>query len=146
MNNQTAPTLTQDEIEKLLGRTLTETEQAAIDLYIPIAMQRAADLLCAKSITEWLEVQNLDAIPVDLKLAIAQLFGAISADNAREYGIESKQVEDFRIDFKDASETATAGAIMANGLVFRKYSICGIKSGKILREDWRNYDDSLLCI
>ena len=64
-------TLTSDEVEALLGRSLTSVESANFDLYLEIAEIRIEDILCT-SLDDLLTTLGVDALPTDLQLVVAQ--------------------------------------------------------------------------
>lgn len=133
-------TLTSDEVEALLGRSLTSVESANFDLYLEIAEIRIEDILCT-SLDDLLTTLGVDALPTDLQLVVARFFGGISTANGQEFGVESKKVEDFTITFN--TETDIFGSLIkANATTLAKYSQCGsaIRHGKVLRQERYLYD------
>lgn len=145
--NQTAdaPILPQEQIETLLGRQLTPAEEAAFDIYEEIAETKVADLLCTESLAKLMQERGWETLPLDLQLTTARFFNAISIENNAEPGVESKQVEDFHITYT-ANRNILAETITANIATLQKYSACGFRSGRTLKEDPRYYGDGILSV
>lgn len=66
-----------------------------------------------------------DCMPNDLQLLLARSFDQISKSNTSQGSIQSKQVEDFRITYKN-DVTQRDQFLMDNGLIIQKYSLCNI--------------------
>lgn len=73
--------------------------------------------------------------PKDLQLLVARLFGSIGAETKTDTRVKSKQTEDFRITYGDA--TVFDSVMNANQRIINKYSICGI--GEISHGEPGNY-------
>lgn len=132
--------ITQAEVAKLLGRSLTASEEDAFDEWEEIAEQRLADLLCVSSLSVLLTELSLTSLPIDLKLVLARFFGGISVENGVEIGVTSKKVEDFSITYNDADRKNIFGTLVtANGATILKYSQCTIRSGRTLKEEAKYY-------
>lgn len=133
------PFIEYSQVVALLGRALSKTEKENFDIYRDIAERRLADLMCRKSLGE-LITEDGQKLPSDLLLVLARLIGAIQAQNSVEFGVESKQVEDFRITYKDKQDII-GDVIATNGATIMKYSACGMRAGKSLMQDpryWHN--------
>lgn len=112
------PIISQEDMAKLLGRSLSTTEINAYDLYLEIAVKRLEDLLCLtlpKALKE-----------VDLKLLLARCFATISVENSLDgANVSSKKVEDFQINYDTSStDTPMAKFYRNNASVIAKYSEC----------------------
>lgn len=126
----------QSQVSALIGRSLNQIETRNFNLYEEIAEMKLSDLLCRPLS----EVAVEDKLPADLLLVLARLFGAIKEQNSVEHGVESKQVEDFRIQFKDSENSIMAETIADNGATILKYSMCGgIRHGRTIMTDRRYY-------
>lgn len=66
-----------------------------------------------------------DCMPNDLQLLLARSFDQISKSNTSQGSIQSKQVEDFRITYRN-DVTQRDQFLMDNGLIIQKYSLCNI--------------------
>ena len=66
-----------------------------------------------------------DCMPNDLQILLARSFDQISKSNTSQGSIQSKQVEDFRITYKN-DVTQRDQFLMDNGLIIQKYSLCNI--------------------
>lgn len=109
-------TLTQDEIEAYLGRSLSTTEADNLDLYEEIATTRLLDLLCLEALP--------DPLPADLGLVLCRLFALISEENGQALGVEEKKVEDFTIRFDTEGDSLQTRWYNANKVTIDKYSSC----------------------
>lgn len=119
--------ITKTETEAFLGRPLTSLESKNYKLYLELATARLVSLLCLPETPEELE-------DVRLKALLAQLFGLKMEEDeyARRTGIQSKQVEDFRVTYKDAEETPMEEFARVNASDIARFSQCGkIRSGKV---------------
>lgn len=84
---------------------------------------------------------TLADMPVDLQQLFAGLFGLVSKKNNTNSLVKSKQVEDFRITFKDDT-TVTDQFALDNASVIDKYSLCNIpdmESGYICKKRCYGY-------
>ena len=122
------PIISKIEMAKLLGRSLSTTENDNYNLYLSIAVARLQDLLCIKELPTELEI--------DLKLLIARCFSVISVEqNTSLENIESKKVEDFSINYSATSkETPMSKFVNINLSTIAKYSQC---QGKVISGDLR---------
>lgn len=109
-------TLTQDEIEAYLGRSLSTTEADNLDLYLEIATTRLQDLLCLENLP--------DPLPADLALVLSRLFALIQEENGQSFGVEEKKVEDFTIRFDTEGDSLQTRWYNANLQTLNKYSEC----------------------
>lgn len=109
-------TLTQDEIEAYIGRSLSTYEADNLDLYLEIATTRLLDLLCLEELP--------DPLPVDLALVLSRLFGLIGEENGQSFGVEEKKVEDFTIRFDTEGDSLQSHWYNANKVTLDKYSEC----------------------
>lgn len=132
------PYITKDTAEKLLGRSLTTAESNAFNEYEAIAESRLANLLCVSNLAELLTALGMTSMPVDLQMVLARFVGAISQENNIEYGVESKKVEDFSINYA-SKRNVYADEVANNGATIAQYSQCTIRHGKTLKEDARYY-------
>lgn len=118
----------QDEVEAILGRSLTSLERTNYELYLDIATARLVSLLClAETPTELEDVR--------MKVLLAQLFGLKMAETeyAARTGIKAKQVEDFRVTYKDEAETPIEALAKNYASEIAALSQCygKIRSGKV---------------
>lgn len=121
--------ISKNDMEALLGRPLYALESKNYKLYLDIATQRLVDVLC------------LPEAPTDLtdnvlmKSLLAQLFGMKMAEieYSKRNGIESKQVEDFRVTYDGEAETPMEEFVRVNASDIAKLSQCygKIRSGKV---------------
>ena len=120
--------ITKAEIEALIGRSLSDLENANFALYLDLAKAQFKDLLC------WCDDYICYEPNAELKLLLARLFGAIEAEQKFDSNIESKQVEDFQVDYCDNPDSPMAQAIRKSSGIIAKYSRCrgGIMHGKTL--------------
>lgn len=115
--------ISKEDMAKLLGRSLSETEDSNYALYLEIAITRLMDLLCIKELPEPMQI--------DLKLLIARCFAVISVEQGTSLeNIESKRVEDFSVSYaSDSKETPMSRFVSINKTTIQKYSEC---QGKVL--------------
>lgn len=120
-NNEPQPIISQGDVEKLLGRSLSTTETENYELYLSIAQTRLEDLLCY-------ELKN-EVLPVDLELLLARCFGVISTEqNVDGENISSKKIEDYSITYDTTSEeTPMSKFVKLNQSIIAKYSNCETK-------------------
>lgn len=130
------PIISQDDMAKLLGRSLSNAETNAYSMYLDIAVARLLDLLCLQALPE--------TLPVDLALLLARAFAVISTENSVEgLNVTTKKVEDFSITYDNESEeTPMTKFVRDNSTAIAKYSECeiGIRSGR------RIYGDCFHCV
>lgn len=133
--------ITQQEVSKLLGRSLTTAETNAFSEWESIAESRLADLLCVKDLSELLTILGVQILPTELKLVLARFFGGISVENGVEIGVTSKKVEDFSITYDDSERKNIFGNLVtANGGTILKYTQCKtVRSGRTLNEERKYY-------
>lgn len=114
-----------DNVQILLGRNLTPTEFKGFDVYLGIATQKLADVLC-------LEVLP-NPLPCDLAQVLCAFFAEVAKGATSTDNIQSKQVEDFHITYREG-DNGLGGVIKANMGVIAKYSACegAIEHGKTL--------------
>ena len=130
--------LTIEKAQTLLGRSLTTAESNAFSEYEEIAESRLANLLCVSNLADLLTALGMTSMPVDLQMVLARFVGAISQENSIEYGVESKKVEDFSINYA-SKRNVYADEVANNGATIAQYSQCTIRHGKTLKEDARYY-------
>ncbi len=122
------PIISQDEMAALLGRPLAEIETTNYALYLQIAILRLDDLLCIK-------LEDMEEIPVDLKLLIARCFATILEEQkaSASRGITNKKVEDFSISFDADPDSPMVAFVTQNAATIDKYGQCQgpIRSGKV---------------
>ncbi len=120
--------ITKSEIEALLGRSLSDAENNNFDLWLELAEAEMRDLLC------WCDDYVCYDEPAQLKLLLARLFGAYEAEQKFNSNIESKQVEDVRLDYRENPDSPMAQAVHKSIKIIAKYSRCcsGILHGKTL--------------
>lgn len=126
--NEETPIISKIDMAKLLGRSLSTTENDNYNLYLSIAVARLQDLLCIKELPTELEI--------DLQLLIARCFAVIAVEqNTSLENIESKKVEDFSINYSTTSrETPMSKFVSINISTIAKYSQC---QGKVRSGDLR---------
>lgn len=127
--------LSSEEVEALLGRSLTTLETTNFSLYIRIAQIRLEGLLCTG-----IEPEQGESLPADLSLVLARMFDVLSVERSNPSGnITNKKVEDFSISY-DVNKTALEAFISNNLLTISKYSKCQgkVKSGDV-RHDCLRY-------
>lgn len=122
------PIISQEQMAALLGRPLTEVEQANYSLYLDIAILRLDDLLC-------LRLEETAELPADLKLLIARCFATIVSEQTAtaSHGITNKKVEDFSISFDVQASSPMVAFVQQNAATIDKYGECQgpIRSGGI---------------
>lgn len=69
---------------------------------------------------------GFNKMPTDLSLVYANLFDLISKKNTADNSISSKQVEDFRITFKDKNTDLDTEFYSKYRSIISKYSLCDI--------------------
>ena len=121
---------------KLLGRSLSMTEDSNYEMYLDIAVVRIKDLLCLSELPEQL--------PIDLELLIARCFGVISTEQVSDgENIREKRVEDFSISYDtNSQDTPMSKFVKLNASIIAKYSQC---QGKITSGELR-YGNCIHCI
>ena len=119
--------ISKENMAKLLGRSLSMTEDSNYELYLDIAVQRLKDLLCLSELPE--------TLPVDLQLLIARCFGVISTEQVSDgENIREKRVEDFSISYDtNSQDTPMSKFVRLNASIIAKYTECQgkIKSGEL---------------
>lgn len=115
----TEPIISQDEMAALLGRPLSDTENQNFDLYLQITILRLDDLLCVK-------LEDMDDLPVDLKLLIARCFAAILMEQtaSASHGVSNKKIEDFSISFEADAASPMVAFVEQNSATIDKYGQC----------------------
>lgn len=123
------PIISQDTMAALLGRPLDSMEVENYALYLQIAVDRIEDLLC-------IEVASFEELPADLELLIARCFATIRPEQRAisNYGISSKKVEDFQINYHTELTLQTSPMetfVKQNASIIDKYGQCQaeIRSG-----------------
>ena len=122
--------MTKENIEALLGRSLSDVEVTNFDLYLKIAGLRLTDLICTVP----------DPMPEDLQLLLARLFDSIAKENTQEAGnVASKRVEDFQINYREGASSVFDEVVNNNNSVIQKYSTCsaGIRCGSVRDDSFR---------
>lgn len=121
-----ATTIDKERVESLLGRSLSDTETKNFDLYLKLAKISVGDLICT-------DIDNMEEIPVDLELVIARFFDALTKEQQLQSGVESKQVEDFRITYREGYQPAEEVMQHCRATLI-KYSMCsnGIEHGRTI--------------
>lgn len=121
------PIISKENMAKLLGRSLSTTEDNDYELYLDIAIMRLEDLLCLKSLP--------DELPVDMQLLVARCFGVIATEQSVDgENIKEKRVEDFSISYDtNSQDTPMSKFVKMNISIIAKYSQCQgkIKSGEL---------------
>lgn len=119
MNN---PIISKSDMAKLLGRSLSATEDTNYDMYLGIAIERIKDLLCLTELP--------DTLPIDLQLLIARCFAVFSVEQGTTLeNIENKKVEDFSVSYNtESKETPMSRFVHLNTIAISKYSQCQAKS------------------
>lgn len=124
------PILTKEQIEALLGRSLSTVEDANFTTYLKIAQARLEDILCTTL------VYPLDPI---LSLLLARCFGVITQEQAAtaDANITSKKVEDFSVTYGDKDGSPMEAFVKQNANELEQYSECQarIRQGKVCNED-----------
>ena len=118
--------ITQEQIEALLGRSLTKTEKDNFGLYLRIAVERLEDLLCLTLTYPLVE---------GLQLLLARCFATIGQEQnlMANLGVSSKKVEDFSISYDGSSDEPMEAFVKANSNAIETYSECQakIRQGKV---------------
>lgn len=132
--------LSTEEVEELLGRSLTSVETKYFADYLSLAQIRLEDIICI-SLDGLMSELNVDELPIDLALVLARFFGILGKENGQDYGVSSKKVEDFSVSF-NSDQDIFGELIQANATTLAKYSHCGsqIRHGKVLMEEAYLYD------
>lgn len=129
------PILTKQEIEALLGRTLSTVEDTNFDTYLKIARARLEDVLCTTLTTP---------LEPTLQLLLARCFAVITQEQSQtaNAGITSKKVEDFSITYGDKEASPMEDFVKQNANELEQYSECQakIRQGKVC------HDDSVRCL
>lgn len=122
------PIISQELMASLLGRPLSAVEINNFELYLNIAVMRLNDLIC-------INIQEMDDIPVDLKLLIARCFAAVPTEQEATsmHGVNKKQVEDFSISYESDVDSPMVAFVKQNEATINKYNQCTgtIRSGKV---------------
>lgn len=118
--------ITKQQIEALLGRSLTTVEDSNFDLYLGLAKTRVGDLICTN-------IDSLESIENDLLLVIARFFGALSKAQGYQGDVQSKRVEDFSVSYRDGYNPFEEAISQCRDILV-KYSQCssGIIHGKTI--------------
>ena len=120
----------------LLGRSLTTTETNAFDAWEAVAESQLADLLCVATLDEL----GFEVLPADLALVLARITVGIGTENEIPLGVSSKKVEDFQINYDTATRNDFFVSLAkVNAPTLAKYSKCGIRYGRTLKEEARYY-------
>lgn len=124
------PIITKQQIEALLGRSLSTVENTNFDTYLKIAQARLEDLLCT-TLTYPLEPT--------LQLLLARCFGVITQEQSQtaNLGITSKKVEDFSVSYGDRDGSPMEAFVKQNTNELEQYSECQarIRQGKVCHDD-----------
>lgn len=124
------PIITKEQIEALLGRSLSTVEDTNFDTYLKIAQERLEDVLCTTL-----------TYPLDptLQLLLARCFGVITQEQNQtaNVGITSKKVEDFSITYGDKDGSPMEAFVKQNANDLEQYSECQarIRQGKVCNND-----------
>lgn len=123
--------LTNEQVATLLGRPLSEAEMTSFDQWEAVAESRLNALLC----TTLTELSDVEA------LLLARLFAVVSDEaeraktEAANYGIESKKIEDYSVNFSlDSASVSPAYAsfVKTNADLISTASKCAkIRIGKV---------------
>lgn len=128
--------LTVNEASILLGRSLTTAEADSFEVWESVAESQLADLLCVASLDEL----GYEELPSDLALVLARMTVAIGTENEIPLGVSSKKVEDFQINYDTATRNDFFVSLAkVNSATLAKYSKCGIRYGRTLKEEARYY-------
>ena len=105
---------------------MATTEKNNFELYLKLAKTSVGDLICT-------DIDSMEEIPVDLELVIARFFDALTKEQQLQSGVESKQVEDFRITYRDGYQPAEEVMNLCRNTLI-KYSMCsnGIEHGRTI--------------
>ncbi len=120
--------ISKKDMEALLGRPLTSLESKNYATYLDLAVARLVSLLCLPETPK-------EIVDVRMKSLLAQLFGVKMEETEYEKrnGIESKQVEDFRVTYGNQEETPMERVARVNASDIAALSQCRgkIRSGKV---------------
>lgn len=113
------PLILPEDMAALFGRPLANVEQQNYSMYLEIAILRLDDLLCLK-------LENMDDLPIDLKLLIARCFATIVQEqkSSASHGISSKKVEDFSLAFDVDADSPMVAFVDQNAATIDKYGMC----------------------
>ena len=124
------PILTKQQIEALLGRSLSTVESTNFTTYLNIAQARLEDLLCT-TLTSPLEPT--------MQLLLARCFGVISQEQTQtaNTNITSKKVEDFSVTYGDKDGSPMEAFVAQNANELEHYSECQarVRQGKVCEND-----------
>lgn len=122
--------ITPQTVAAYLGRELSSLEAENFSLYLQVAVERLDDLLC-------IDIAGMEDIPSDLQLLIARCFGLLATEQeaAANFGVASKDVEDFSISYhaEMLETTPMVEFVKQNSTIIEKYGECQaeIRSGKV---------------
>lgn len=124
------PILTKQQIEALLGRSLSEVENTNFTTYLNIAQARLEDLLCT-TLTNPLEPA--------MQLLLARCFGVITLEQqaTADTNVTSKKVEDFSVTYGDKDGSPMEAFVRQNANELEHYSECQarVRQGKVCNYD-----------
>lgn len=124
------PILTKQEIEALLGRTLSTVENTNFTTYLNIAQARLEDILCT--------TLTYPLAPT-LQLLLARCFGVITLEQqaTADTNITSKKVEDFSVTYGDKDGSPMEAFVKQNANELEQFSECQapIRQGKVCHDD-----------
>lgn len=124
------PIITKQQVEALLGRSLSTVEDTNFDLYLKIATQRLEDLLC---------ITLTSPLAEGLQLLLARCFAIIGQEQSAtaNLGVKDKKVEDFSISYGDNASEPMEAFVAQNSTLINQYSECQakIRQGKVCHED-----------
>lgn len=127
--------ITKQQIEALLGRSLSTVEDTNFDTYLNIAVEKLEDLLC---------ITLTSPLADGLQLLLARCFATISQEQAvsANLGVKDKKVEDFSISYRDGEVSPMEAFYAQNKTAIGQYSECqaNIRQGKVC------HDDSIRCL
>lgn len=120
------PIITKQQVEALLGRSLSTVESNNYDLYLKIATERLEDLLC---------ITLTSPLPEGLQLLLARCFATIGQEQLQtaNLGVKDKKVEDFSISYADGATEPMQAFVKQNENALEQYSECQakIRQGKV---------------
>lgn len=120
--------ISKKDMEALLGRPLSSLESKNYATWLELATARLVSLLC-------LPETPTEITDIRMKSLLAQLFGVKMEEDKYEErnGIQSKQVEDFRVTYADAEETPMERLARVNASDIAALTQCRgkIRSGKV---------------
>lgn len=124
-----ATQITQQDVEALLGRSLTTVESANFNMYLSLAETRVGDLICN-------DITKMETIPDDLKLVVARFFDALSKEQGLQGDVQSKRVEDFSVSYREDYRPVDEVIKLCRDIL-AKYSNCsdGIMHGRTIYGD-----------